>query len=233
MKFQLMVASAALFVASAAAIPTPQTDNHGLVPDTDDWVDGADALVGRDLIPDTDDESVDAAEVITARADPAVETAAADFNFTTDFSFPLDRLFGQIQQIPDEILAQGDEALHKWLVEHGFRAGDAKLKRDTEDDVGVDGLSLLERGELAARASIWKIAKCVAAIVQLLATTAVPAAKLLRIKKYIEALGGTEQAVKLLLGATTRAEKLKAGGEILVNLSAELLGISSVKNNCF
>jgi hypothetical protein len=84
-----------------------------------------------------------------------------------------------------------------------------------------------------ARASIWKIAKCVAAIVQLLATTAVPAAKLLKIKGYIKALGGAKQAVKLMLGATSKAEKLKAGGEILVNLSAELLGINSVKSNCF
>ncbi len=156
--------------------------------------------------------------------------AAANFNFTTDFDSALDRLLAAIDDIPDEILEQGDEALHKWLVEHGYREGNEKLKRD---DDNTDVLALLTRGELAARASIWKIAKCVASIVQLLATTAVPAAKLLRIKKYIKALGGTKDAVKLLLGATTKAEKLKVGGEALVALAAELLGISSVKSNCF
>ncbi|GAB1312528.1 hypothetical protein MFIFM68171_02738 [Madurella fahalii] len=314
MKFQLVAASAALFAASAAALPAPQTDNHGLFPDVDEWDDAADV------------------EILAARS-RVIPSAAANFNFTEDFTFSLDHLFAEIESIPDEILEEGDEALHKWLVEHGNRAGDTKLKRDVDgedvveddnddieeifedadesddasvverrDDVGEDvdedveevyedatesdgaaivergeedfedvddveevyedadetdgasiverseevvedvsegdesefeGLSILERGEIAARASIWKITKCVAAIVQLLATTAVPAAKLLRIKKYIKALGGTKEAVKLLLGATTRAEKLRVGGEILVNLSAELLGISTVKTHCF
>jgi hypothetical protein len=285
MKAQFITATAAFFAASVAAFPTPQpetTNNHGLIPDFDDWNSDADAV---------------SIEVLTARGPRVISTAAANFNFTDDFNFPLDHLFAEIEAIPDEVLAQGDEALHKWLVEHGDRAGDDidKLKRDDggydveeedwnevedvagegneaatvversdEDDEVVgddfggeegneaavvversdedeveggdadsDGLDILARGEIAARASLWKITKCVAAIVQLLATTAVPAAKLLRIKQYIKALGGTRQAVKLLLGATTRAEKLKAGGEILVNLSAELLGISTVKTQCF
>ncbi|KAK4169787.1 hypothetical protein QBC43DRAFT_283346 [Cladorrhinum sp. PSN259] len=212
MKFQLLAATAAFFAVSITAIPAPApVDNHGLLPDTDDF-DGFEV------------------EVIEARG-PAISATAANFNFTREFNFPLDYLFGEIEAIPDEVLEKGDEALHEWLVANGDRAPDEKLKRDTLDS--DESLSIFERGELAARASIWKIAKCVAAIVQLLATTAVPAAKLLRIKKYIKALGGTKEAVKLLLGATTKAEKLKAGGEILVNLSAELLGISSVKNNCF
>ncbi|KAG7293522.1 hypothetical protein NEMBOFW57_003574 [Staphylotrichum longicolle] len=214
MKFQLI--TAALFVASVAALPAAQSDNHGLIPDTDDFV----------------DDGSDAITFVEARG-VTVTDAAANFNFTTDFDFALDRLLAEIDEIPDEVLEQGDDALHKWLVDHGHRAGNEKLKRDDSSEEAAANLSLLERGELAARASIWKIAKCVAAIVQLLATTAIPAAKLLRIKKYIKALGGTKQAVKLLLGATTKAEKLKVGGQVLVSLAAELLGISTVKNNCF
>lgn len=221
MKFQLLTITAFL-AATISAIPAPAPapepyDNHGLIPDTDDY-DG----------PDVD-------SLLAARAPAKPPVPSAGFNFTKDFDFPLDHLFAEIERIPDSVLQQGDDALHKWLVDNGDRAADENLKRDvdgpfeSEDEV----LSILERGELVARASLWKIAKCVAAIVQLLATTAVPAAKLLRIKKYIKALGGTKQAVKLLLGATTKAEKLKAGGEILVNLAAELLGISTVKNNCF
>ncbi|KAK4184772.1 hypothetical protein QBC35DRAFT_39458 [Podospora australis] len=215
MKFQLLTITAFL-AATISAIPAPAPapeayDNHGLLPDTDDY-DG----------PDVD-------SLLSARA--PVPIPSAGFNFTKDFDFPLDHLFAEIERIPDSVLEQGDEALHKWLVDHGDRAAGENLKRDIDNEEAA--LSILERGEVIARASIWKIAKCVAAIVQLLATTAVPAAKLLRIKKYIKALGGTKQAVKLLLGATTKAEKLKAGGEILVNLAAELLGISTVKNNCF
>jgi hypothetical protein len=220
MKFQLIIATAALLVASVAAMPAPQTDRHGLMIDTDDWV---------------DDGSLD---FLLEKRDLPINTAADNFNFTTDFDFALDRLLAEIDEIPDDVLEKGDEALHEWLVANGHRAGNEKLKRDADgtafdEDGDEENLSIIERGELAARASVWKIAKCVAAIVQLLATTAVPAAKLLRIKKYIKALGGAKQAVKLLLGATTRAEKLKAGGQALVALAAELLGISMVKTHCF
>ncbi|KAH8911592.1 hypothetical protein BR93DRAFT_965372 [Coniochaeta sp. PMI_546] len=165
-----------------------------------------------------------------ARAEAA---AAADFNFTTDFDSPLNNLFSTFENIPDSVLEQGDDALDKWLVEHGVREPGAKLKRSDDHVETRDEASVFERAALQARVSWWKVAKCVAAIVQLLATTAIPAAKILRIKKYIEALGGAKRAVELLLKATSRAEKLKAGGEVLVNLAAELLGISSVKNNCF
>ncbi|OIW28226.1 hypothetical protein CONLIGDRAFT_681203 [Coniochaeta ligniaria NRRL 30616] len=162
-----------------------------------------------------------------------VDSAAADFNFTTDFDSPLNNLFSTLENIPDSVLEQGDDALDKWLVEHGLREPGAKLKRSDEHVETRDETSVFERAVLEARVSWWKVAKCVAAIVQLLATTAIPAARILRIKKYIEALGGAKQAVELLLKATSRAEKLKAGGEALVNLAAELFGISSVKNNCF
>ncbi len=191
----------------------------------------AEPLEARDVT-DTDEAVDDDATIETIEARTvSVSEAAANFNFTSDFDFALDRLLAAIEEIPDDILQKGDEALHQWLVEHGHRAGNEKLKRD--DSSEAESLSLLKRGELAARASLWKIAKCVAAIVQLLGTTAIPAAKLLRIKKYIKALGGTKEAVKLLLGATTQAERLKVGGQALVALAAELLGISTVKNNCF
>ncbi|KAK3290242.1 uncharacterized protein B0H64DRAFT_447310 [Chaetomium fimeti] len=234
MKFQLITAAAAIFAATAAALPVAETDSHGLEIDTDDWVDDGslDAIEARDV------ETVEVRDVPTLEARVApINDIVDNFNFTVDFDFALDRLLAEIDEIPDEILEKGDEVLHQWLVEHGFRIDNEKLKRDADasafDAEEAENLSLLERGELIARASAWKIAKCVASIVQLLATTAVPAAKLLRIKKYIKALGGAKESVKLLLGATTRAEKLKVGGEILVNLSAELLGISTVKKNCF
>lgn len=179
-------------------------------------------------------------KAVFARAEAA--DTAADFNFTTDFDGPLNNLFATLEDIPDSVLEAGDDALDKWLVDHGVREPGAKLRRSESDEqppvVRARGdadetMTLFERSALQARVSWWKVAKCVASIVQVLATTAIPAAKILRIKKYIEALGGAKQAVELLLKATSRAEKLKAGGEVLVNLAAELMGISSVKNNCF
>ncbi|KXX80320.1 hypothetical protein MMYC01_203345 [Madurella mycetomatis] len=213
MKFQLL---AALFVASAAALPAPEANNHGLIPDVDEWDDAADV------------------EIVAARSSD-VSSAAADFEFTPDFSFSLDHLFAEIEAIPDEILEEGDEALHQWLVANGNRPDDANLKRDVDesDDGDFEDLSILERGTLVARASAWKIAQCIAAIVEVIATTAVPAAKLLRIKKYIKALGGTKNAVKLLLSATSTEEKLRVGGQALVKLAKEVLGISSIQSKCF
>ncbi|KAK4149795.1 hypothetical protein C8A00DRAFT_37612 [Chaetomidium leptoderma] len=294
MKFQLITTAAALLVVSVAALPAPQTDNHGLIPDTDDWVDdgttfedteaGAVENIQARAVEDIEAPVEDSIEVRTVAVNET--TNADDFVFTDDFDFALDRLLSEIDAIPDEVLEKGDEALHQWLVEHGNREGNEKLKRDTDnvafdggaDDASIveraafdaeedssileraadgafdaeeedaniaartadgafdgeeEGLSIVERGELVARASLWKITKCVAAIVQLIGTTAVPAAKLLRIKKYIKALGGAKQAVKLMLGATSKAEKLRVGGKALVNLAAELLGISTVKKNCF
>lgn len=238
MKFQLATAAAAILLASVTAFPAPVTNNHGLISDTDEWADDGTAVATQardtDVTEAIETRDVDTFDVLEVRT-TEISEAAANFNFTSDHYFALDKLLAQIVEIPEVILEQGDEALHKWLVDHGSRPDNTKLRRDAEDEDSTDpeSPSLLERGELIARASWWKIAKCVAAIVQLLATTAVPAAKLLRIKKYIEALGGARQAVELLLKATSKAEKLKAGGEALVNLSAELLGISSVKSNCF
>lgn len=79
------------------------------------------------------------------------------------------------------MLHQGDEALdRRWLVEHGNRrASDAKLKRDSTDGDGAsleEGLSLLERGERSRGAGVVVEDGQVraAAIVQVLASTAVP-----------------------------------------------------------
>lgn len=220
MKFQLISAIiAAFFAVSITAVPASSPyDSHGLIPDADVF-DGSDDF-----------------NLIEARApeSPFNKTLAENFNFTSEFSLPLDHLFTQIESIPDEVLEQGDEALHKWLVEHGYRAPDKTLKQDVDVPHENDNPTIFERDVLLARDPSWvDIARCVAAIFELLVTTAVPALKILRIKRYIAALGGARQAVKLLLGATTRAEKLKAGGQALLNLADELLGISSVMEACF
>ena len=68
-------------------------------------------------------------------------------------------------------------------------------------------------------------------LAQLLSLT-IPAAKILQIKRYMNALGGTTEAIKILWGASFSHEKLKALGGVAAALGAELLGISAVKEAC-
>lgn len=155
------------------------------------------------------------------------EVAAGNFNFTEEFAPALAYAFNAIDSIPDEVLAEGDESLNQWLVENNFRSAGIELAADDDSAVAARDF-----GELDAR-GFWQVTKCVGSIMWAIGSTAIPVAKIGRIKSYIKALGGVKQAVKLMLGATSKAEKLKAGGQALVNLSAELLGIAAVKANCF
>ncbi|PLS28272.1 hypothetical protein CGZ88_0434 [Bifidobacterium anseris] len=100
---------------------------------------------------------------------------------------------------------------------------------------------VLEQGDVALQA--WKEAHpqegragfwgCAAAVAGVIATTAFPAAKILKIKKLIKALGGVRSAIKIMAGASFNYEKLKALGGAAAALAAELTGIGSVKSQCF
>lgn len=152
--------------------------------------------------------------------------------FTEDYRLALANLFNTIEAIPDDVLVAGDEATEVWLIDHGYRSDNVKLQRDLDSSVvTVDAVEA--RDVTAAQVNWWKVAKCVASVAELIVSTAIPAAKILKIKKLIKALGGTKDAIKLLIGATSKAEKLKAGGQALVDLAAELSGIKSVKDDCF
>lgn len=86
---------------------------------------------------------------------------------------------------------------------------------------------------IVADPSAWQVTKCVAAITWVIGSTVFAAAKILRIKKYIAALGGIKSAATLLMGATTAAERLEIGGSALMNLASEILGIAAVQDNYF
>ncbi len=85
---------------------------------------------------------------------------------------------------------------------------------------------------IIADPSAWQITKCAGAISWAVGSTVFAGTKLLKVKKYIKALGGIRTTAKLLIGATTTAEKFKAGGSALVNLASIIFGIDSIKNNC-
>lgn len=150
----------------------------------------------------------------------------ANFNFSP-LEAALNTAFSQIEAIPDSVLESGDEATAAWLKENPFEKrsyAEVRVPLEGRDDVSF----LSERGIDWA-----KVAKCVATVTSAIATNVIPAAKLLKIKKYIAELGGVKSAIQLLIGATTTAEKLKAGGQALVELSKLFLGVTAIEAACF
>lgn len=77
---------------------------------------------------------------------------------------------------------------------------------------------------VVADPSWWQITKCVAAVGVVIAGTIFSVAKIAKIKKYIKALGGVREAVILMLGATSFAEKGAEVTKALGNLCAAILG---------
>jgi hypothetical protein len=153
-----------------------------------------------------------------ARRDRLLNRNAADMYFKDDddniISGTLEMVFNAIEQIPDEVLEKGDDETDKWMVEHGYRA-----QADKREVLDID---LESRDALS----------CACAITKFVATNIFAAAKILRVKKYIDALGGVRRAAELLLRASTRAEKLRIGGEALVQLAKEIFGTQDVADKC-
>ncbi|AWB83094.1 hypothetical protein C3E79_00140 [Corynebacterium liangguodongii] len=85
-------------------------------------------------------------------------------------------------------------------------------------------------GGISTYASVWG---CTQAILGVTAGNLVGAAKLLKIKKYISALGGVGEAVRLMWGASFSYEKMMALGGALGALAGELSGVTAVRNECF
>ncbi|ALC06985.1 hypothetical protein CDES_13215 [Corynebacterium deserti GIMN1.010] len=113
--------------------------------------------------------------------------------------------------IPDEALPKGDEAPQAWIAQH--------------TPTNAPG-----EGQMTTMASFWG---CSAAIAGMIAGNVVGAAKLLKIKQYMKALGGVKEAVQLMWGASFSYEKMQALGGALGALAAELAGVSSIKDQCF
>lgn len=86
---------------------------------------------------------------------------------------------------------------------------------------------------IVADPDFWKITKCAGAVTMAIGTIALPVAKIGKIKSYIKALGGIKEAVMLLVGATSAAEKGEAVIQAFMGLASELTGIAGIAENCF
>lgn len=111
-----------------------------------------------------------------------------------------------IEEVPEAVLVEGQAAYDVWVA-----ANRPSPQR-------------------AARASVLE---CTGAIAVLIASTAFPVAKILKIKRLISSLGGVAKAVRIMWGASFSYEKIRALGGAAAALGAELLGVAAVKRGCF
>ena len=114
-----------------------------------------------------------------------------------------------IMSIPDSVLAQGDAATQQWVAAQQSQPSGGTVQPAAN------------------------ILSCSGAIAVAIAGVALPAAKILKIKKLANELGGVSEAVKLMWGASFQYEKMQAAGGALAALGAELLGIAAIQQECF
>lgn len=74
--------------------------------------------------------------------------------------------------------------------------------------------------------------KCTAAIVSMLVGTAVGTAQVVRLGRFVSAVGGIQQAVPLLVDAAGSAEQLEELGPVVTAIGAEILGASAIRRAC-
>lgn len=133
----------------------------------------------------------------------------------------LTTFFRDIEKIPDDLLEYGTQyEINNYLRKNNININ---LYNDKLGETAKDVIIFQPR-------SFWG---CVGALGTLLVTTAVPAAKILKIKKYITALGGVTDAVRALLGVSKAYGVGTSAWNALRNLLAELSGIASVAGACF
>lgn len=146
----------------------------------------------------------------------ASEKALAEATYSKEVVKQMVPVLQAIENIPNELLESGDST----AINQYFRSKNV--------DINVFNDAKGEKGRV--KRGWWG---CSLAIGELLVLTAVPIAKISKIKKYIEGLGGTVEAAKLLVGATSIREKAEAIGIAFAGLVTELSGFTEVKEKCF
>ncbi|MGW5423663.1 hypothetical protein [Streptomyces sp. NPDC003943] len=111
-----------------------------------------------------------------------------------------------VEAMPDAVIAEGDAAVRAYLGERLL------LQPET-------------RG-------LWQGVKCGTAIVGALASGAIPAAKILKLKAFIAKAGGVKNAAYLLIRVAKGEEKLSELGATLGGLAGAVLGIDQIQKQC-
>lgn len=126
-----------------------------------------------------------------------------------------------IEKIPDELLETGThEEISQFCRANGIALNIYNDNIGETEDFIVSSFGKRDAG------------KCAIAIGQLIVTVGIPATKIVKIKKYINALGGVWEAAKLLAGATTVSEKSAGILTALGGLLATITGVDGIKEHC-
>lgn len=145
-------------------------------------------------------------------AEPPAQTVTSVVGSSVGEAQQVEELLRAIDQIPESVLLQGDEATRLRVAQN--------LQ---EKPLTIGGIVVAKPASFL---------ECSGAILLVIGTTAIPIAKILKIKKLMDSLGGVTKAIKLMWGASFSHEKLKALGGAAAALGAELLGIAAVKKAC-
>jgi len=170
--------------------------------------------------------AISATLALASPAALAIRRRDADAAIAPNSFGALQSLFAIVEAIPVSTLEAGDAAVSEYLATAPASiAIPATVVEARSDSV--------ETRAVAAQANVIDDLKCAAEIAKVILTTVVPAARLLRIKKYIEALGGTGKIVKILIKIRKgekvgSAEILSAGKKLL----GEITGITGIKEKC-
>ncbi|KXY17188.1 hypothetical protein [Bacillus sp. FSL K6-0067] len=150
---------------------------------------------------------------------PSISASAAENNnhYEEKYTSPeiveqMKPILQAIEDIPDDLLQEDSPsiAVNKYFKEKNV---DLQVYNEAKGET-----SRVKRGA-------WS---CSLAIGELIVTNAIPIAKLVKIKKYVKALGGAWNTAKLLVGATHAHEKWA----LIAGLMAELSGFTDVKEEC-
>lgn len=141
-----------------------------------------------------------------------------DPKFSKDY---INELFSLIVNIPDSKLA----TMSKNELLKYFNAKSNKI-------VFIEK----ETSNINIPLGLWEATKCGAAVISVLAGTFFVGAKLLKLKKYIKALGGAKEAAYLVYLYFHYGEFPKDAAENVIKsiqkLAALVLGIDSIQENC-
>lgn len=150
-----------------------------------------------------------------------------------------DKLGDGVKEVGDEVEEFSDNLDDKLELDDNLDLSDSvdepndkvgDFAKELGDKLNKEAVELFEGASDVLRDD--SSASCAFAIAKTLVLNGFPAARLLRIKRLIDALGGVKTAGKLLFQAKTNAERLKLGGQALKVLADEILGLKNIKNSC-
>ena len=159
----------------------------------------------------------------------------------------IEDVFSLIEDIPDETLDKGDQAVKDWIKDHRrggnsnkprevnsleTREAEPEAQPEAEPEAQPESSAISETFTMEKRSWI-AVAKCALAILQAIAENEFPIAKLRRIKAIIKLLGGAKKTAKMLLKAKSLRQLLVIGGPELAELGEILFNFRSIVGACF